>query len=153
MVHKLNQVALQVGLLIVLIIGKGLDNVVDKFFEGLRANLVFITTRVQGFQELLHVALALQVSIGLENKRQSLYEDLLAVRQHFLLQLRVEHELLQDSNSSLTKVSVAQRNQEVVLHLTHDLEPGIQVLFSELLLDGGIKDLDVSLLKVVKTLL
>jgi len=98
---------------------------------------------VEGFEELLGILLALLVSIGLVDETQSLDQDLLRVRQDLGLKFRVEHEFLQDSNCSFAEVSVAQGDEEVALHLNHDLKPVIQVLLLEGLLDCSVEDLNV----------
>lgn len=60
---------------------------------------------------------------------------------------------MEDSNCGFAKVTVAKRDQEVVLHVDHNLKPGIEVLLPELLLNGSVKDLNMSLLKMIKFLL
>lgn len=62
-VHQFNQVRLEIGLLVFLIIGEGLDHVVYKFFKGLSADLILVTTTVEGLKEFFDVGLALRVGI------------------------------------------------------------------------------------------
>lgn len=62
----------------------------------------------------------------------------------------MEHEFFKDANSSITEISVTQRDEEVLLHLDHNFKPVIKIFFFELLADGSVKDLNMALIKDLK---
>jgi len=62
----------------------------------------------------------------------------------------MEHEFFKDANGGITKISVAKRNEEVLLHLDHNFKPVLKIFFFELLTDGCVKDLNMALIKDLK---
>ena len=70
LVHQLDKVALEVGLRVLL--GEDLNHVIDEVLELLGALLGLIAAEVKRFQELLHVVLALLVSVRVVDQTKGL---------------------------------------------------------------------------------
>ena len=70
LVHQIDKVALEVGLRVLL--GEDLNHVIDEVFELLGALLGLIAAEVKRFQELLHVVLALLISVRVVDQTKGL---------------------------------------------------------------------------------
>jgi hypothetical protein len=147
-VHQINEVAILVGLLILL--GKFFDSLVNEVTKGIWTSHAIVTTLVQVLEELTNILFTVLLSVWLVQQLKHSDEDVKRLFNYWLLDRWVEEELFEDPDGGQAVLSVAERDQEVVLHLAQDGKPGLKVFILEIYLSASIEDFDVRPLEAFK---
>ena len=93
-VHQVDQVALLVGLLVLL--SECLNCIVNEVFQGLRSCAAIVASFMKVLKELPHVFFAFNISVGLVQELEHRNQGLQALLDDLLLQFAVEEEFLED---------------------------------------------------------
>ena len=105
---------------------------------------------VKELEELANIGLAVRITVRLIEQLESLDKDLEALLDNSGLHELVAEELLEDLDARDAEVSVAKRDEKIVLELGEDAEPLIEFFFYEVLLKASIENLDVGPLEVLE---